>query len=96
MEAATTHPVTAGGTTHRIYNYRQGGGEGEMGSSSRSPYEQGQRRSSVVVGMLQPLLGLLVLVLVVGVKVLGAMVPMMSMMNSGRISSLHGEHKVVS
>ena len=51
---------------------------------------RGKEGRLVVVGMLQSL-GLLV-----GVKGHGVMVVVVGIMNSGRISSLHGEHKVVS
>ena len=57
---------------------------------------RGKEGPLVVVGMLLQLLGLLVLVLMVGIKVHEAMVVVVGMMNSGRISSLHGEDKVVS
>ena len=43
---AITHPATAAWGDHTQNIYRQGGGGGEMGWNSSSPYEQGHRRSS--------------------------------------------------
>ena len=85
---ATTHPATAGGTTHRIYIGKEEEGE-RWGGTHQVLMNRGKEGRLVVVGM-----GLLVLV--VGVKVHGAMVVVVGMMNSGRINSLHGEDKVVS
>ena len=85
---ATTHPATAGGTTHRICIGKEEEEEERWAGTRQVLMNRGKEGRLVVVGM-----GLLVLV--VGVKVHGAMA-VVGMMNSGRISSLHGEDKVVS
>ena len=74
---ATTHPATAGGTTHRIYIGKE---EGRWAGTHQVLMNRGKEGHLVVVGM-----GLLVLV--VGVKVHGAMVVVVGMMNSCRIQS---------
>ena len=83
---ATTHPATAGGTTHGIYIGKE---EERWDGTHQVLMNRGKEGRLVAVGM-----GLLVLV--VGIKVHGAMVVVVGMMNSGRINSLHGEDKVVS
>ena len=85
---ATTHPATAGGTTHRICIGKEE--EERWAGTHQVLMSRGREGRLVVVGMLQPL------DLLVGVKVHGAMVVVVGMMNSGRINSLHGEDKVVS
>ena len=90
MEATcTTHPATAGGTTHRIY-IRKKEEEERWAGTHQVLMNRGKEGCLVVVRMLQ-LLGFLV-----GVKVHGAIVVVVGMMNSGQINSLHGEDKVVS
>ena len=86
---ATTHPATAGGTTHRIYIGKEEEEE-RWGGTHQVLMNRAKDGCLVVVGMLQPL------DLLVRVKVHGAMVVVVGMMNSSPISSLHGEHKVVS
>ena len=82
-------PSNSWGTTHRIYMYIGKEEEEKWGGTHQVLMNRGKEGRLVVVGM-----GLLVLV--VGVKVHGAMVVVVGMMNSGRINSLHGEDKVVS
>ena len=86
---ATTHPATAGGTTHRIYIGKEEEEEERWAGTHQVLMNRDKEGRLVVVGM-----GLLVLV--VGVKVHGAMVVVVGMMNSGQINNLHGEDKVVS